>query len=116
MKARAGFTLVELIMAMTILVVGVLALATGSAGVLRQMRAGNQAAIASFVAQSRMEVLRSQQCSIISSGSATTRGLAEAWTVATITAKIKTAAETVTYAPRPGITRKFGINMVIPCA
>ena len=113
--ARKGFTLPELIVSMIIMSVGILALATGSAGVLRQIRAGNQAAIASMVATSRMEILRSKTCGALFNGTATTRGLAESWRVTRPTAKMATVAETVSYVPRAGRTSKIGVNVVIPC-
>lgn len=114
-RRRDGFTVAEVIVAMVILSVGLLALASGSVGVVRQMRAGNQAAIASMVAQSRLEKMRSRTCSNISSGTATTTGLSEKWTVASSSSRISTVAETVTYVPRAGVTKKLGINTIVPC-
>jgi prepilin-type N-terminal cleavage/methylation domain-containing protein len=113
---RDGFTLAEIVIAMVILAVGLLALARGSMGVIRQMRAGNQAATAAMVAQSRMEKMRSRTCSSISTGTATTNGLAEKWTVTSLSARVSAVAETVTYVPRPGVTKKVGLNGVVPCA
>jgi len=113
---RDGFTIAEVIIAMVILSVGLLALASGSVGVVRQMRAGNQAAIAAMVAQSRMEKMRSRTCSNISTGTTTTSGMSEKWTVTALSARVSAVAETVTYVPRPGVTKKVGMNGVVPCA
>lgn len=113
---RDGFTLAEVVIAMVILSVGLLALASGSMGVMRQMRAGNQAAIAAMVAQSRMEKMRSRSCSSISTGTTTTSGMSEKWTVTSLSSRVSAVAETVTYVPRPGVTRKLGLNGVVPCA
>jgi len=44
----------ELIVSVTVITVGLLALAGSSVGVLRQMRSGNQAALASAVAARRL--------------------------------------------------------------
>jgi prepilin-type N-terminal cleavage/methylation domain-containing protein len=115
LRARAGFSLPELIVAMMILTVGILALASGSAGVLRQMRAGNQTALAALVAQSRMEMIRSQTCGTLASGSATTRGLSESWTITATSGRINEIHDTVTYTPRPGVTRTYTLVGVIPC-
>ena len=112
---RDGFTLAEVVISMVILSVGLLALASGSMGVMRQMRAGNQAAIAAMVAQSRMEKMRSRMCSNISSGTGTTSGMSEKWTVNSLSARMSAVAETVTYVPRPGVTKKLGMNGVVPC-
>jgi len=115
LRARAGFTLPELIVSILVITVGVLAMASTSVGVLRQMRAGNQVSLASYVAQSRMESLRGLQCSSITSGAGVSRGMIEAWTVTALSTKITAVAETVTYQPRPGVTRQLGTNAVIPC-
>jgi len=112
---RRGFTLAEVVIAMVILSVGLLSLARGSVGVIRQMRAGNQAAMAAMVAQSRMEKMRSRTCSSISTGTATTSGLAEKWSVSAMSARMSAVTETVTYVPRPGVTKKLGMTGVVPC-
>ena len=112
---RRGFTLAEVVIAMVILSVGLLALASGSMGVIRQMRAGNQASMAAMVAQSRMEKMRSRTCSSITTGTATTSGMAEKWSVNAMSARISAVTETVTYVPRPGVTKKLGMTGVVPC-
>jgi prepilin-type N-terminal cleavage/methylation domain-containing protein len=116
-QARRGFALPELIVAMVILSVGILSLASVSGGVMRQMRQGNQGALAAMVAQSRLEKMRSQQCGNLSSGSATTRSVTEVWRVATPTAstKLRTIAETVSYTPRAGATSRLVVSSVVPC-
>lgn len=112
---RDGFTLAEVILAIVILSVGLLALASGSMGVIRQMRSGNQAAIAAMVAQSRIEKMRSKTCTAISTGSATSNRLSEKWTVTSINARLSAVAETVTYMPRPGVTKKVGVTGGVVC-
>jgi len=113
--ARRGFTLVELVVSMVIITVGVLALVSTSAGVLQQMRSGHQSTLAATVAQSRMETIRSLQCASAASGSATTRGMNETWTISAISARINAVAETVTYTPRVGVTKQLGLSGVVPC-
>lgn len=113
---RDGFTLAEVVIAMVILSVGLLALAGGSLGVIRQMRAGNQSARAAMVAQSRFEKMRSRPCSNLSNGSATTSGLSERWGVnSSLSARYTTIAETVSYTPRPGVTKTFVVKGLTPC-
>ena len=113
---RDGFTIAEVVIAMVILSVGLLALASGSVGVIRQMRAGNQAAVAAMVAQSRMEKMRSRMCASISTGTATTNGMSEKWTVnSALSTRYSAVAETVSYVPRPGVTKKLGVSGVVPC-
>jgi prepilin-type N-terminal cleavage/methylation domain-containing protein len=121
LRARSGFTLMELIVSVTVITVGLLALAGSSVGVLRQMRSGNQAALASAVAARRLETIRSMSCSSLASGTATTRGLAEAWTINPAGVanpnplRLKAVVETVTYVPRQGVTKKFGLTGWVPC-
>ena len=113
---RDGFTIAEVVVAMVILSVGLLALASGSMGVIRQMRAGNQAAVAAMVAQSRMEKMRSRMCVNISTGTATTNGMSEKWSVnSSLSTRYSAVGETVSYVPRPGVTKKLGVSGVVPC-
>lgn len=62
---RHGFTLVELIVAIMILTVGVLGLASTAAVVSRQTGGGTQQTIAANIASSRFERLRGRSCSAI---------------------------------------------------
>lgn len=116
LQARGGFTIIELIVAIIIMTVGVLALATGSAGVAKQMRAGNQTALAAVIGQGRLETIRSLGCSSLANGTATTRGMTEKWNITTISARARAVTETVTYVPRAKVTRTVAFRSVVPCA
>jgi prepilin-type N-terminal cleavage/methylation domain-containing protein len=116
LRARSGFTIIELVVAMFIMTVGVLALATGSAGVAKQMRAGNQAALAAVIGQGRLETIRSLGCSSLSDGTATTRGMTEKWTITWISAKARAVTESVTYVPRATVSKTMALRSVVPCA
>jgi prepilin-type N-terminal cleavage/methylation domain-containing protein len=115
-RRRDGFTMPELLIAIIVIAIGLLSLASGSVGVLRQMRWGNQSALAAVVATQRMENIRSQGCNVISSGTATTRGLPEKWVISVITSKARAVVESVTYVPRAGLTRYVEMKSVVPCA
>lgn len=80
-SSRAGFTLVELIVAIIILTIGVLGLAGSAAVVTRQIGSGNQLTIAAGVSQSRFETLAAQTCANATGGPVTTRGITENWSV-----------------------------------
>lgn len=116
MRRRDGFTMVELMVAIIVLCVGLLGLASGAVGVLRQTRWGAQSALASVVAQRRMEIIRSKGCSSLSNGTATTRGLSEKWVLTVINGKAQAVVESVTYVPREGMTRWVELKSVVPCA
>ena len=60
--ARQGFTLVDLIVAIVILSIGVLGLASTAAVVTPQIGGGAQQTRAATVAQTRFEELRSMPC------------------------------------------------------
>ncbi|HEV8447637.1 MAG TPA: prepilin-type N-terminal cleavage/methylation domain-containing protein [Gemmatimonadaceae bacterium] len=116
-RAREGFTLPELMIAIIVITVGLLSLAGGAVGVLRQMRWGNQSAIAAIVATQRMETIRSQGCNVIGTGgTATTRGMPEKWVITQINGKGSAVVESVTYVPRAGLTRYVEMRSVVPCA
>lgn len=78
---RRGFTLVELMVAIIIMAVGVLGLASTSTVVSRLMGGANQQTIVANVSASRFERLRSVQCSQIKAGSSYVRGVTERWGV-----------------------------------
>lgn len=63
---RGGFSLIELVVAIVILTVGVLGLASTAAVVMRQINGGAQQARAANVAQERFEALRSMECIALS--------------------------------------------------
>jgi prepilin-type N-terminal cleavage/methylation domain-containing protein len=115
-RRRDGFTMPELLIAIVVICVGLLSLATGSTGVLRQMRYGNQSALAAIVATARMENVRSQGCNVVGTGgTATTRGLSEKWVITTISSRALAVVESVTYVPRAGLTRYVEMKSVVPC-
>jgi Tfp pilus assembly protein PilV len=107
----------ELLIAIILISIGLLSLAGGAVGVLRQMRWGSQSAIAAIVATQRMETIRSQGCSLNGTGgTATTRGLPEKWVITFINGKGSAVVESVTYTPRAGLTRYVEMRSVVPCA
>ena len=112
-KARGGFTLIEVMVAVMILSVGLLAMASTSAVVIRQMGTAGRMSVAAAVAQSRTERLRLANCTASSSGSATTRGITESWTVTPQTRSARIDV-TVTYSIRSG-TRSQSYRSTIPC-
>lgn len=107
MKNRSGFTLIEVMVAIVILGVGVLALLSTSALVTRMIGRGNMTTKATQVAQTRLEILRQQalsstpSCSTLgASGTATgSNGITEAWTVTTpaSSTRLRELSVTVTY-------------------
>jgi prepilin-type N-terminal cleavage/methylation domain-containing protein len=82
---RAGFTLVEIMVALMVFVVGVLAV-TGSSAIVMTMIGGSQRrTIAATVAESRFERLRALPCTAHANGYAETRGVRETWEIVPLT-------------------------------
>ena len=103
-RSRAGFTIVELLVALMIFAVGMLGLAATAGSVTKMMGGAKRQVIAANIAQSRLEKLRSSPCSTIAGGADTTRGIISTWTVATGT-RGKTISETVVFPTGRGQTR-----------
>ena len=112
-RARRGFTLVELIIAIVILVVGVLGLASTAAVVMKQITASSMQTRAAMMAQSRLERLRSVPCAQMASGTATTNGVTETWRV-TVNARTATLVDVVTWAEQR-VNRSVTFTSERPC-
>ncbi len=112
-RTRTGFTVVEVMIAMLVLSIGVLAMMGTATMVQRQMGSAQQQSLAAFAAQARFEQLRSVNCQTIASGSATTRTVAETW-VKKDTARAVIVTDTVTYTTHYG--QRFQVyRTIVPC-
>jgi len=78
-RARAGFTLAELLVALMVFSVGALAMVATSGNVMTLITASKNRTLAADVAEARLERMRSQPCSAHTTDSTTTRGVAESW-------------------------------------
>jgi prepilin-type N-terminal cleavage/methylation domain-containing protein len=109
-----GFTLVELLVALMVFVVGVLAV-TGSSTVVMSMVGGShRRTIAAAVAESRFERLRSTSCATHTNGTTTTRGVRETWTIVP-GAFTNDVTVLVTYASSGGRVSTQTYQSFIPC-
>ncbi len=79
MKREAGYTIIELLVAVLIFTVGLLAMASTASVIMVTMASSQTRTIGSAVAEARFERLRSQPCSVHASGTAVTRGVREDW-------------------------------------
>ena len=108
-----GFTLIELMVAMIIFVIGILALASTTAVTTRHMGGGAQMALAASTAQARFERLRAEACETIAAGSAESRGITETWTVSTLLRAVEVTV-VVSFHTNRG-SREHEYKTVIPC-
>lgn len=80
-KLRAGWTLVELMVALMVFSVGALAMSATAANVMSMITASKNRTLAASVADSRFERMRAQGCYRHQSDSATTGAITEVWQV-----------------------------------
>jgi len=99
---EAGFTIVEVVVAMLIMTTGLLAIAAGSGSVFRMLGSGRRSTLAATIAQARLETLRrdanrtSPRCSALTAGTATpSPGITERWLITT-SGSTRTLTEIVT--------------------
>lgn len=110
-----GFTVVEMMVAVMILSIGVLGLASTAAVVTRQMGGGSMQAMAASRASSRIEQLYAMNCTKLDGeyGSATSRGITEEWKAAKTTRAVEVVMN-VTYQTTRG-PRSQTYENTIPC-
>lgn len=120
-KGEAGFTLVEVIVSIVVLSIGVMALAGSSGMVSRMLGEGKTVTTAANIAEQRLEILRriadatTPRCGSgqLATGTATTLGMNESWTVATA-GKLRSVTEIVTYRTARG-GRADTMRTVLAC-
>lgn len=71
MKSERGFTLIEVMVAILILTIGVLGLASTASSVTRMIAAGQRSAVAATFASQRLERLRASGCTSQTAGADT---------------------------------------------
>ena len=112
--SRAGFTIVELLVALMIFAVGMLGLAATAGSVTKMMGGAKRQVIAANIAQSRLEKLRSSPCTTLASGADTTRGVTNTWTVTTVT-RGKSVIDSVRIPMGRGQVRTRVYMTTLPC-
>ena len=103
---RTGTTLVELLVALVIITVGLLALAGAAAVVARETAAARREAALAWRARTQLERLTSRPCSVLADGTATDDGITERWTVSPARNGTRRIAVTVE-APSAGTARRI---------
>src|SRR4051812_16975064 len=116
-RIRAGVTLVELIVAMVILSIGLLAIVGTSAAIGRGLGQARLDNLAAFAAESRFEKISGTACTSLTLGTATTetnRGITETWTVTDAGNNTRQIVDDVSWKTRKS-TRKQTFKTLIPC-
>ncbi len=117
MNSRSGFTIVELLIAITVLTVGLLSFLGASAMITRMLARGDRAATATFYAQERLEQLQGQPCGTIASGTQTRgAGYQVAWGVTpSVTGGSQRVQILIRYAAGPGSVRVDTLETSVLC-
>ena len=113
-RPRRGFTLIEMIIAIIVMSIGVMGLASTASYVAQQMGGGSMQTIAAALSTKVADSLSSRKCTSLVAGTQTKRGVTVAWTVTTAT-RTRTVDQTVTYKPKRGSTKTINYRMVLQC-
>jgi prepilin-type N-terminal cleavage/methylation domain-containing protein len=113
-RARRGFTLIEMIIAIIVMSIGVMGLASTASYVAQQMGGGNAQTIAAALSTKVTDSLSARKCTSLVDGTQTKRGVTVAWTV-TSASRTRSVVQTVTYRPKRGTTKTVTYRMVIQC-
>jgi len=116
-RARTGVTLVELLVAMTILSVGLLAIVGVSASVSRSLGESRSDNLAAIYAQSRFEKLAGTACTSLTLNSWSTvsfRNVTEKYRVIDGGNNTRLVTDSVSWTTREG-TRRQAFSTLLPC-
>ena len=112
-RARQGFTVIEMIIAIMVMSIGIMGLAGTARYVAMQMGNGRTQTIAATFATKVADSLSARRCAAIASGSQTKRGVTITWTVADST-RTKWVTEQVQYKTKSG-AKTVNYLTVIQC-
>ena len=116
-RARRGVTLVELIVAMTILSMGLLAIVGTSGAIARGLGEARGDNLAAIVAQSRFETVAGMTCNGMTlpySATAETRGVTEKWRIDDGGNNTLLVTDSISWQTRRG-TRRQTFTTLLPC-
>ncbi len=115
LRPRTGLTLVEMMVAVMIMCVGLLAMVGTSAYVVRQIGGSRAQSNAATVIQARLEWMRSVPCASITNTSNTvTRGVKESWTRGATVNNVLAVSYTAKYAAY-GTQKRKDFTVMVPC-
>lgn len=114
---RAGVTLVELVVAMTILTIGLLAIVGVSASVARSLGESRSDNLAAIAAESRFEKVAGTSCTLLTLNAVTAttnRNVTERWVITDAGNNTRLVTDTVFWTTRRG-TRQLVFQTLLPC-
>jgi Tfp pilus assembly protein PilV len=117
LSARTGVTLIELIVAVTILIVGLLSIVGISASITRSLGQARQESLAAMAAQSRFERLAGTACADLALGTVqqvSSRNITERFVVVDAGNNTRELHDTVTWKTYRS-NRRIAFKTLIPC-
>ena len=114
MKCKRGFTVIEVLIAVIVLVVGLLGLVTTAALVTRMVGRGTRASKATLFAQQKVEGLRATTCASLAGGADTVAPYTRKWIVTTV-GNARRIQVIVGYPGTPGTLRADTTATTIDC-
>ena len=117
LASRPGFTLAELLVAVVLVNVGLLALVGGSAALVRRHSAIRAQGIAVAVASSRLERLSVASCNAVPAASGTAMradGISERWSIGSALNRTREVADSVSYWSH-GERKVIVVRARVPC-
>jgi len=115
-NTESGFTIVEVIIAITMLSVGLLGILGATAATIRVLGESDRMATAAFQATERLERLEALACDAATSGTDTQQGVDLAWTVGgAATDRTRAITLTATYPMGRGRMRTDTFEKALPC-
>ena|SRR5688572_23457326 len=111
-----GFTIVEVVVAVTLLTVGALAAVAATAAAVRAVGSAESQLLATAAARDRLEDLAARGCSELSDGAAVDsgRGFRERWAVTPARNGVRLATDSIAYTDH-GILRSVLLRRLIVC-
>jgi prepilin-type N-terminal cleavage/methylation domain-containing protein len=116
-RAKRGVTLVELLVAMSLLTIGLLAIVGISASVSRGLGESRRESVAALAAQSRFETLNGTTCTSFSIGTwvtVTNRGVTEKYRITDALNQTRLVEDSVSWQTRKS-TRKQFFKTILTC-
>ena len=113
---RRGLTLIEMIIAIMVMSIGVMALAGTASYVGTQMGSGRVQTIAAAMSTKIADSLAARRCPALVNGSQTNRGVTVSWRVTSATpARTVTIDQSVQYKLKRGTTKTVSYQMIVEC-
>jgi prepilin-type N-terminal cleavage/methylation domain-containing protein len=111
-RRRAGFSLIELLVALVLLDLALLAVAGTSAAAARHLAAARARGRLATIAQSRVEWVASQPCGPASGGTVTFPGGTEIWSVSAPSGAIRVVHDSIELGAPPD---RYVFTSRVPC-